>query len=368
MELSPDQSAAALKLRDFLKGDQKVFRLQGAAGCGKSTVISEILGSRDDVRYCAPTAKAATVLSDKGTEAVTIHSLMYQPVEVQDEFTGKPKLAFKENPRSPLWGGGILVIDEASMVAGFIAEALTKYPLKIIAVGDPFQLPPVKSSGSLLTGTPDALLTKVHRTALDSPVLELATYVRERGRLPDAFERGQTRIVSNGAEAGDLRRFDQILVGKHVTRFQTTSYLRKLKGRTSRLPEPGEFVLAKKNDPDNGIINGCQYEVKRVLADGKDMVYAELMDSNGFSIHTTAWTLGFQGETGRRKLEEMSFKDRAENTELWFSDAVTVHSAQGSEYDSVLVVDESKTFRNNAAKWLYTAITRAKDNVTVVKR
>lgn len=368
MKLSPDQEKAAAQLRRFLLSDERLFKLQGAAGCGKSTVISTVLEDRDDVTYCAPTAKAASVLRSKGVDAVTLHSLMYQPVEVTDEVTRKPKLAFKENPRSPLWGGGVVVVDESSMVAGFIAAKLQEYPIKIIAVGDPFQLPPVKSSGSLITGKPDALLTEVHRTALDSPVLELATYVRERGHLPRVFEQGPTKIVSDTRDAGDLLGFDRVIVGTHKTRFKAIDHLRRLKGRGSRLPEAGETVLAKRNDPEKGLINGETYEVKKVLTEPGDMLYTELMDKDGGRIGTTAWTHGFTGPRGLEKLEDMGFKDRADNAELWFGDAVTAHASQGSEWNRVLVVDESRIFRNNAARWLYTAVTRASESVVVVKR
>lgn len=368
MKLSEDQEKAAKELKRFLKSDEKLFKLQGYAGSGKSTLLTHVLGGRKDVRYAAPTAKAAQVLKSKGVEAQTLHSLMFIPVEVRDEHTGKPKLVFKENPKSPLWDGGILCVDESSMVPGFIAARLQEYPIKVIAVGDPFQLPPVKSAGSLLTGEPDALLTQVHRTALDSPVLELATHVRERGHLPSVFDRGQTKIVSHSREAGELLDFDQVIIGTHKTRFRTTDFLRNRKGRKSRMPEIGDRVIAKRNDPERGLINGGQYEVKRTLELGQDVVYTELVDDEGLHVSTTSWTHGFTGPQGMEKLEQMSFKDRAENTELWFADCITAHASQGSEWDRVLVVDESRTFRQNAAKWLYTALTRASESVVVVKR
>lgn len=368
MKLSPDQSKAAKELASFLKSDRRIFKLNGAAGCGKSTLLSHVLGDRDDVRYSAPTAKAASVLRSKGTEAVTLHSLLFQPVEVIDNITKKPKLVFKENPKSPLWGGGVVVVDEASMCPGFIAAKLQEYPIKVVAVGDPFQLPPVKSAGSLLTGRPDALLTQVHRTALDSPVLELATYIREHGKLPSSFDKGKARIVPDLRDAGVLTSFDQIIVGKHVTRFKANDHLRKLRGRRSRLPEVGEKVVAKKNDLEKGLVNGSQYRVKKTLPLGQDVVYTELVDDEGLHISTASWTHGFNGPKGLEKLEEMSFKDRAVNTELWHGEAITCHSSQGSEWGNVLVVDESKVFRNHAAKWLYTAATRASESVVVVRR
>lgn len=366
MKLSSDQERAVKELRSFLKSDKKLFKLQGVAGSGKSTVISSVLGRYQKVHYTAPTAKAAKVLIDKGVEAKTLHSLFLQPVEVVDEVTKKSKLVFKENPKSILWGGGYVVIDESSMVASWLAERLMEYPVKIIAVGDPFQLPPVRSSGSLLTGKPDALLEQVHRQALDSPVLELATYVRERGRLPDAFERGHTAIVDDPRDR-DMLSFDQILVGTHKTRFRANYTLRKLKGRRSAMPEPGEVVLAKRNDLERGIVNGGQYKISKILDSPGDFVYAELVTDEG-TVDTTAWKYGFTGSKGLAKLNDMGFKDRAENMELWHGESITTHAAQGSEWNNVMVIDESKVFRTNAARWLYTGITRAQGSVTVVRR
>lgn len=368
MKLSQDQEKAVRELRNFVDSGRSLFKLQGAAGCGKSTVISSVLSGHKNVRYAAPTAKAAMVLNDKGTQATTLHSLMFQPVEVIDPVTKLPKLAFKENPKSPLWGGGIVCVDEASMVPGWMAEKLFQYPIQVIAVGDPFQLPPVRSAGSLLSGKPDALLTKVHRQALDSPVLELATHIRTHGNLPRSFNKGGTSIVSDTREAGDLTAYDQIIVGKHVTRFRANDHVRKLKGRMSRMPEPGERVIAKRNDMEKGIINGAQYSVRKVLDSPGEFMYVEMVDEAGLAVGTTAWKHGFTGPEGLAELESMGFKDRAENTELWHAEAITAHASQGSEWDRILVVDESKTFRNNAMKWLYTAVSRASESVTVVRR
>lgn len=364
--LTPQQVEAARSIEKFLRSDDRVFRMHGYAGVGKSSVISAVLGDRSDVTFAAPTAKAASVLRSKGTEAVTLHSLLYTPYEYTHPVTKKPTLGFRPNEKKLL--SGVVVADEASMVSARVAEDLLQHPVKVIAIGDPFQLPPVKSAGSLLTGSPDALLTQVHRTALDSPVLELATYIREHGRLPRDFDRGQTKIVSDTREAGDLLDFDQVIIGTHRTRFKATDYLRQLKGRTSRSPEVGDRVICKRNDLEKGLVNGGQFQVKEVLDMGQGVVYTDLKDDDGLHVSTTAWTHGFTGPEGLEKLEEMSFKDRAENTELWYADAITAHASQGSEWDRVLVVDESKTFRQNAAKWIYTAVTRASESVVVVKR
>ena len=69
--------------------------------------------------------------------------------------------------------------------------------------------------------------------------------------------------------------------------------------------------------------------------------------------------------TGRD--EEIPFYERKEAEAFDFGYALTTHKAQGSQWGSVLVLDESGVFKENADRWLYTAVTRAAERVTVVK-
>lgn len=370
MSLSVAQQSAVNKIKRFLDSDDKVLRFCGFAGTGKSTTIAQVDELQDAI-YAAPTAKAAQVLIRKGIDAKTIHSLIYTPFEYQDPRTRKPKLGFKLNEKSDLRKGGVLIIDESSMVGSQMVEDLLTFPIKIIAVGDPGQLPPVMSKGnvSLLTGRkPDVMLTEVHRTALDSPILALATYVRKFGKLPGGnnFKDG-SGIVDKTRDAGDLVGFDQIIVGRHKTRFLVNEYVRRLKGYEGILPNEGEAVLCKHNDPTRGLINGEQYTVLRTRDDGpeEDTMMLALRAYNGDNVYCNAWKHGFRGVKGREILEHMPLKERAENTEVWHSEAITAHSSQGSEWNDVLIIDESRTFGKAAGQWLYTAVTRAQERVVV---
>ena len=78
--------------------------------------------------------------------------------------------------------------------------------------------------------------------------------------------------------------------------------------------------------------------------------------SNGLLVHES------NSEMLRR------FKVRREDTidRFEFAYAVTCHKAQGSEYDNVVVIDESHVFENRSA-WLYTAVTRAKKKLTIIR-
>ena len=58
---------------------------------------------------------------------------------------------------------------------------------------------------------------------------------------------------------------------------------------------------------------------------------------------------------------------RRDAQEFDYGYALTCHKAQGSQWDDVIVLDESGCFRQDAARWLYTAVTRAVERVTVVR-
>jgi exodeoxyribonuclease-5 len=64
--------------------------------------------------------------------------------------------------------------------------------------------------------------------------------------------------------------------------------------------------------------------------------------------------------------KELTEYHRRQHAEFCYGWAQTVHTAQGSQYDDVLLFDESKQFGSDASKHLYTAITRAAKTLTVV--
>jgi exodeoxyribonuclease V len=61
----------------------------------------------------------------------------------------------------------------------------------------------------------------------------------------------------------------------------------------------------------------------------------------------------------------ISKEDRRKTDEFTFGYALTVHKSQGSAWDSTLVYDQSRVFRQDAKAHLYTAITRAAKSITI---
>lgn len=182
--LSPDQQRALDALHAFVAGPERVIALAGPAGTGKSTLIGRFLretGIR--VHLTATTHKAAAVAASlAGGEAVTVHSLFgLRPVNDHD--TGETRLERRREPKAT--SGSLVVIDEASMVDLGLYARLAKdaesLDLKLLFVGDPYQLPPVSAADgppAVFSQVPTLALTTVHRQAAGNPIIALATAFR----------------------------------------------------------------------------------------------------------------------------------------------------------------------------------------------
>lgn len=64
--------------------------------------------------------------------------------------------------------------------------------------------------------------------------------------------------------------------------------------------------------------------------------------------------------------KDLDWRARRNADEFTYGWALTCHKAQGSQWDDLLVFDESSVFREDSRKWLYTAVTRAAERITVV--
>ena len=64
--------------------------------------------------------------------------------------------------------------------------------------------------------------------------------------------------------------------------------------------------------------------------------------------------------------DQLGWPERRGYDEFTFGYCLTVHKAQGSQWDNVYLFDESFVFREDRRRWLYTGVTRAAEKVTVV--
>lgn len=362
MTLSPQQDGAIQAVNSWLAdvSGPQVFYLAGYAGTGKTTIAKKLAEDAGTVVFAAFTGKAALVLRSKGCDgASTIHSLIYKADTDDDGIT-----RFKINRHdSAAKTADLVVIDEVSMVGEDLGRDLLSFGRKVLVLGDPAQLPPVGGEGFFTSRKPDWMLTEVHRQAAESPVLRLATTVREGGRL--GFGAYGTSLVLRRDQVGQkmVLGVDQVLTGTNKTRRNTNQKIRRLLGRDGRFVK-GERVVALRNDSDRGLLNGSLWEVAEIEmsdAEETEMVVKPLdsgMSVNAVSVKTHhAWLDGNE--------KELPWTVQKDYQPFEYAYALSVHKAQGSQWDSVLIFDESRVFREDASKHLYTAITRAAQRVIV---
>lgn len=366
--MSSQQLSALDRVASWLKKDSqtdKVFRLFGYAGTGKTTIAKHLAaGLNRQVVYAAFTGKAAMMMQRNGCEgASTIHSLIYQ---VEKGLDGKT--SFRLDMDSAAADADLIVLDECSMVDDDLALDLMSFGTPILALGDPAQLPPVNGDGFFTNTEPDIMLTEIHRQAKDSPILRLATDIRE-GKPLKYGSYGRSCVVPDGSlEIDEVLCADQLLVGRNVTRRYYNEEIRRALGRTSDLPEIGDRLACQRNDHGLGIFNGGMFTV---VSKPKKSRFAETISLELKSLDFPSneiYRVRVHPDFFARDETEVSEKELRNTQRFRYGYALTAHKAQGSQWDHVIIEDESHIFNRHARNWLYTAVTRAADRVTLVTR
>lgn len=375
MRFSPQQDRALRAVSKWLsEGRSQIFRLFGYAGTGKTTLARYFAEHVDgDVQFAAFTGKAAQVLRSKGaSNARTIHSLIYRPrgeEEVEDETTGKTMIAptFSLNRQSPIAKAKLVIIDECSMVDEQLGRDLLSFGTPILVLGDPGQLPPISGGGFFTEHEPDFLLTEIHRQARDNSIIRLALDARE-GREIGYGDYGEARVISRAEVNSEIVTVaDQVLVGTNRTRRRYNQRLRELRGFDALYPQAGDKLVCLRNDPAKGLLNGSLW---KVMTSSKETV------KPGINLLVTPEDDDPDRGVAKIKLLKAAFEepdaDIPWQTKKRYDDfdygyALTVHKAQGSQWDDVVLFDESFAFRDTRARWLYTAITRAAERLTIVR-
>ena len=161
--------------------------LTGSAGTGKTTVVREIINKINTdsplttIELCATTHRAATVLEDiAGAPVTTGHALF----KLRPTLTKYGKEVLSNAGICEIPNGSVVIIDESSMIGNQFLKAIVdivkKRALKLLFVGDPFQLPPPTDICSIFDGSLYTFrLTTVHRQAGGNPILEKANEFRE---------------------------------------------------------------------------------------------------------------------------------------------------------------------------------------------
>ncbi|MBB3998497.1 ATP-dependent DNA helicase [Aureimonas pseudogalii] len=375
MKFSPQQDEALVRVADWLaRGDQPIFRLFGYAGTGKTTLARHFAeGVEGGVQFAAFTGKAAQVLRSKGAKsAKTLHSLIYRPrgeETAEDEGTGTARVSptFSLNRQSPVAKAKLIVVDECSMVDEALGRDLLSFGTPILVLGDPGQLPPISGGGFFTEAEPDFLLTEIHRQARDNPILALALDARE-GREIRLGDHGSAKVISKrDVDRDEVLAADQVLVGTNRTRRLYNNRLRELKGFTGALPQSGDKLVCLRNDPAKGLLNGSLWQVMTASPETVKPGTNLIVKPDDDDIDKGAAKIKLLKEAFENPAAEIAWATKKRYDDFDYGYALTVHKAQGSQWNHVMLFDESWAFKDTRERWLYTAITRAAEKLTIVK-
>ena len=374
------------------KSREKYTVISGYAGTGKSTLVKFIIDALDvdqnKVVYATYTGKAAEVLRKKGNpNAMTLHKLLYDSIPRQGG-------GFIRIPKKQL-DYSIVVVDEVSMVPKTMVDMLLKHKVYVIFLGDPFQLPQIdKKETHTLLDKPHIFLDQVMRQAAESEIIQLTMKIRNGEDIP--FMHGKEVIVAPKAElvTGHLTWADIIICATNKTRHNMNRQKRELLGYSGVL-QTGERIIVKRNywedcDEDgNALVNGTVGTVANpyesfvripsyVKNDRRDLplIGCIFTPDGGKSFDTfeidkdyllkeepcVDWRVSYQLGKLKPKIGDILPKQAT------YGYALTCHAAQGSEFDKVLVIEESFPFdKTEHQRWLYTAATRSAEKLVLVR-
>lgn len=401
MEWSPQQEEALRRAKAWVDDPSapQVHRLFGYAGTGKSTLAHELNAHvGGEALACAYTGKAASVMARKGLPgATTVHRLIYNPKDrdgthlkqLQEELrlleevkvpskgllmrteavrravqeatavSKQPQFILKEESevsRAPL-----VILDECSMVNERMAQDLLSFGVKVLVLGDPAQLPPVRGTGFFIDAEPDSLLTEVHRQAKGNAIIEIATMIRE-GRRPRLGNYGEVTVCEK-VDSQIALAADQVLCGTNKRRQAINNRHRQLAGHLDHGPMPfaGERVVCLKNNHDLGLLNGTLWDVVEDVdwSPGEAQFHMRIVpDTGGLELGVPAEASIF--------LDEEQKPQWGGAEQFTYGYCLTVHKSQGSQWDNVLLFNDWSTRSDSYANWLYTGVTRAAERLTLV--
>jgi exodeoxyribonuclease-5 len=388
-------------------GNQRSISLSGAAGTGKTTLLgiirTTLLTENCRAFWTATTGKAAHRLAEMTGQAQTLHSALYWPPKDRPDH-----VEFDRVRPFPGFAGDVVVVDEASMITEDIRDILENEWIqngaRVLYVGDGYQLPPVGKDFSIFHETSGPKLGQVYRS--DDDVLNAASHLRETGFIPTKSDGSyEFRIGGIRSAVGDYVAYPEdhaLITWRNKVRMQANTIIRKARGRTLTQPEAGDVILYCKNGQN--VLNGEIAVVDYVAPYGKigPIKAYKLIDKTGeerlVSIDGRNEPMdGYMPAMERAEYKQFRSEARQEAIQhkrmtgewgdyfpvpITWGYCLTAHKAQGSEFDRVTIYltnwdTTSKPFKEMtklpdgsmmsfAARWCYTALTRAKKHATIV--
>tara|TARA_Y100000004_G_scaffold124692_1_gene140274 strand:- start:8083 stop:16110 length:8028 start_codon:yes stop_codon:yes gene_type:complete len=392
------------KFLDSDKGDYYVFA--GYAGTGKTTIVENISNYLDSIgkkaNITAPTNKAVLRLEETAKDKYnpklsTLHQTLYTEPDEDGLWTPNVKLNPKED---------VLIIDEASMVAKEEWAVIQKYVLgkgvKVILIGDGFQLPPVQADAKLMEqhSQKGSQLLNVVRQAAESSIIKLATVLRNY-RVPIVPELSEGDIEILAPLEMDKLFYNDVKENIDSAMIVSSNKRRLAINFRARKEKFGVFDTTPLLEDDklmsvsNSLFrkNGETFVVTQEMADRlSGPITIQMIPKKGMPLKTYQ-LYHFLDENGENQflapdLFEASFHFRQLTDESMYrlveaypsafrednkgrmvpqddtnintyAYATTAHKAQGSQWDTVYIAEGWRGMDATAARWLYTAVTRA---------
>ena len=362
-----------------------LFILTGGPGTGKTTVINGIVNlfaelnglDLDPTKYsqevfpillAAPTGRAAKRMNETtGLPSGTIHRLLGLNGREKS-----PTVSTKELE------GGLLIVDEMSMVDTWLANTLFKAiptNMQVIFVGDKDQLPSVGPGQVLhdllqIEEVPKMELTEIYRQGDGSSIIPLAHEIKE-GHLPSDFTKNQkdrsffrsdayqiepliSQIVEKAKKKGFTAQDIQVLapmyrgpagidaLNKMMQEiFNPNTGKKKEVTWNETVYRIGDKVLQLVNSPELNVFNGDMGQITGIIyaKDSEDKVDELVIQFDA---------------------NEVSYK-RNEWNKITLSYCCSIHKSQGSEFKMVILPMVHQFQRMLQRNLLYTAITRSKE-------
>lgn len=371
-----------------------VVIITGGPGTGKTTIIKNVIeiykthGKK--VVLCAPTGRAAKRMTEMtGEEAKTLHRLLeIGKIEKENEFT------IMNYEVAPI-DADVIIVDEASMVDIYLMNYLLSgiyQGTKLILVGDTDQLPSV-GPGSVLKDIINServktiFLDEIFRQAAQSKIIVNSHRVNdgeyfldkeEQQELKDDFfyikEKSQELMLTQLISLckGRLENFGNYNFFENIQILSPTKKgMLGTKELNKRLQEELNPSEDNKNEKKIGDIIFREGDRVMQVKNNYDIYWEK---GSNYNLNYETGTGIFNGEIG--KIVKIDFINKQikilfdDEKEAWyaFSDmdqiehayAITVHKAQGSEFDVVIVVVTQSSAMLLTRNLLYTGLTRAK--------
>ena len=367
-QFSPHQDAALNAVAGWLKdkpganGTSQVFRLFGYAGTGKTTLARHLAEHVDgEVKFAAFTGKAASVMRGKGCRgASTIHSLIYRARESGEEIP-----SFDLWDEAPASKAELIIIDECSMVDAELGRDLLSFGVPLLVLGDPAQLPPIQGGGFFTEAEPDAMLTEVHRQAIDDPIVRLSMDIRA-GEYLEPGRYGETEVVAKSdLDPERVLEADQVLVGRNATRRAYNARLRERRGFNDAMPAAGDKLVCLRNNRKKGLFNGGLWTVKERGARRTGIMTMRLLPDDDAAHCAVS-----KCRCGRNVSPAASSRSTGNGASLMTSSTTAMCSPctrrKARNGTTWCCSTRASPFPTARERWLYTGITRAAKRLTVV--